>query len=258
MAKPSEPSPGRKAPGPVKKGTAEHALSKELPLEAAFQGVRDYAVFMLDAHGKVTSWTAEAERTKGYKASEVIGKNHAVFYLPEDVAAGLPQEALQAAERDGRHVTEGWRLRRDGTKMWAEVLTAALRAPDGKLRGFAKVVRDATDRVTLNAQLQKAAQTSEAQVLAILEVAVDAIITIDRRGRIATFNKAAQKMFGYTHAEVAGKNVTVLMPQPYKSEHDSYLSNYHKTGQKKIIGIGREVAAKKKDGTIFPIDLAVS
>ena len=93
---------------------------------------------------------------------------------------------------------------------------------------------------------------------AILDTTVDAIITIDHRGRIETFNRAATKIFGYTADEVIGKNVHVLMPEPYKAEHDDYLNNYLDTGDKKIIGIGRQVTGQRKDGSIFPMDLAVS
>ncbi len=245
-------------PGENAVETPDHAPSSNAAFNLFAEGVRDYALFMLDSEGYVVSWTTGAEKIEGYRTEEIIGKHHAIFFTPEDVAAGVPDEALKGAELEGRHLMEGWRVRRDGTRYWGEVLTSALREPDGKLRGFAKVVRDATHRMNLHASLERAAQVSEAQVRTILEVAVDAIITIDRRGTIGIFNRAAQEMFGYKPAEVVGKNVTVLMPQPYKSEHDGYLHNYMRTGKKKIIGIGREVAAMKKDGTIFPIDLAVS
>jgi len=248
----SEAGNGRQAP------SAGLNPPGEPTFELFAEGVRDYALYMLDTEGFVVSWTTGAEKLKGYTVKEAIGRHHSIFFTPEDVAAGLPAEVLEIAKKEGRHLAEGWRARKKGGPFWAEVLTSAVRESDGTLRGFAKVVRDATRRKDLQASLEQAAKHSEAQVHAILEVAVDAIITIDRRGLIGVFNRAAQKMFGYRPEEVVGKNVKILMPQPYKSEHDGYLNNYQRTGTKKIIGIGREVAATKKDGTIFPIDLAVS
>jgi PAS domain S-box-containing protein len=106
--------------------------------------------------------------------------------------------------------------------------------------------------------MESALRESEARVRAILDTAVDAIITIDGSGIIESFNKAAEGLFGYQPEEVIGRNVSMLMPQPYRDQHDMYLSNYLGTGRARIIGVGREVLAQRKDGTSFPADLAVS
>src|SRR5262245_17108463 len=105
------------------------------------------------------------------------------------------------------------------------------------------------NRVTLEERLR----ASEARWRSILESAVDAIIVIDARGRIEWFNPAAERLFGYTEAEMIGKNVNILMPSPYREEHDGYMSRYLTTGVKKIIGIGREVTGLRRDGTTFPV-----
>jgi PAS domain S-box-containing protein len=108
--------------------------------------VRDYAIFMLDPGGFITTWNLGAERIKGYAASEIIGSHFSTFYPPEEVAAGKPAWELTEAERVGRFEDEGWRVRKDGTRFWANVVITALRGPDGDLRGFGKVTRDLTAR----------------------------------------------------------------------------------------------------------------
>jgi PAS domain S-box-containing protein len=110
------------------------------------QSVKDYAIFMLDSSGCVTTWNAGAERIKGYTAEEIVGKHFSTFYPPEDVAAGKCERELEMAAREGRCEDEGWRVRKDGSRFWANVVITPLRTPEGALIGFAKVTRDVTER----------------------------------------------------------------------------------------------------------------
>jgi PAS domain S-box-containing protein len=118
------------------------------------ESVKDYAIFMLDPQGNVTSWNLGAERTKGYEAAEIIGKHFSVFYPPEDIAAGKCEQELALASREGRYEEEGWRLRKDGSRFWADVIITALRSETGSLLGFAKVTQDLTAR--LHAERERA------------------------------------------------------------------------------------------------------
>ncbi len=119
------------------------------------EAVRDYAIFMLDPEGHVASWNAGAQRIKGYQSAEIIGKHFSCFYPPEDVQHGKPQWELQVAARDGRFEDEGWRVRKDGSKFWANVIITAIKDDSGKLIGFGKVVRDSTEKMLAQNALQQ-------------------------------------------------------------------------------------------------------
>ncbi len=118
-------------------------------------GIRDYAIVLLSKDGRVESWNLGAERIKGYRAEEILGRHVSLFYLPEDVADDKPERLLKSAARDGRVEDEGWRLRKDGTRFWANVIITALRDSDGKLTGFAKVTRDLTERRRVDEELAR-------------------------------------------------------------------------------------------------------
>jgi hypothetical protein len=209
-------------------------------------GNKEVAFYMLDPAGHVTTWNAGAERICGYRADEILGRHFSVFHPPESLALGNPPKLLEQAGL-GRVEAEGWRIRKDGTRFWADSILTAIRDDDGALLGFANITKDITAR-----------RRTEVLLSATLDNVIDGIIGIDEHGKIESFNAAAEKMFGYQAREVIGKNVKVLMPEPYHSEHDSYLANYMNSGEAKVIGIGRQVVAKRKDGTTFPVDLAVS
>jgi PAS domain S-box-containing protein len=133
------------------------------------EGVGDYAIFMLDPEGRVASWNDGARAIKGYRAEEIIGCSFDCFYPPEDIAAGKPVRELQQAREKGRCEDEGWRVRKDGSRFWADVAITALYGADGELRGFSKITRDITDRMQAQEKMREL-NTSLQQHAAQLEV----------------------------------------------------------------------------------------
>jgi PAS domain S-box-containing protein len=122
------------------------SLSLEERLQLLVAGIRDFAIYLLDPSGMISSWNAGAERFKGYLPEEIIGENFSRFYTPEDQAAGLPRRGLDVAAREGKFEAEGWRVRKDGSRFWASVVIDAIHDEQGELRGFAKITRDITDQ----------------------------------------------------------------------------------------------------------------
>jgi PAS domain S-box-containing protein len=156
------------------------------------EGVVDYAIFMLDPDGRVVSWNPGAERIKGYSAGEIIGQHFSRFYPAEDVQAGKPARELVIASSEGKYEEEGWRVRKDGSWFWASVLITALRDPAGRLRGFAKVTRDLTERRQAAASLEQ----YEALVRAVLETLPVGLLVTDCEGHIVLSNQAAERLWG--------------------------------------------------------------
>jgi len=234
---------------------AEQAL---LESEARTRAILDAAVdaiITIDELGLVESMNPAAERLFGYRVAEVIGQN--VKMLMPEPYRHEHDSYLQNYRRTGHKKIIGIGrevvgLRKDGSTFPMHLAVSELHL--GQRRMFTGIARDITDLRAAIRQLEE----SEARTRTILQTAVDAIITIDDHGKVESMNPAAEKLFGYTAAEVIGQNVRMLMPEPYRHEHDSYLRNYLTTGQKKIIGIGREVVGLRKDGSTFPMDLAVS
>ncbi|HUM11687.1 MAG TPA: PAS domain-containing sensor histidine kinase [Myxococcaceae bacterium] len=141
---------------------AARSRSMEERFRALVSSVKDYAIFMLDPSGRIETWNAGAERTKGYTAEEIIGQHISLFYTPEDLARGLPLALLAEARREGRVESEGWRVRKDGTRFWADVVITALVDDGGRLMGFAKVTRDLTERVQAHQEQLRLAHAEEA------------------------------------------------------------------------------------------------
>ena len=185
-------------------------------------GVRDYAIFMLDGNGRVTTWNSGAERLKGYKRDEIIGKDFSIFYTEEARQAGHPKRLLETALREGRYEEENWRVRKDGTRFWASVIITAIRNESGTLIGFAKVTRDLTERRL--AEEKREAERHEAERvlreseemfrLLVDEVRDYAIFFLDPEGHVMTWNAGAERIKGYRADEIIGQSfVRFYLPQ---------------------------------------------
>ena len=222
-------------------------------LNLLIDGAQGYAIYMLDPEGRVTIWNEGAERLKGWSEQEAVGRHCSVFYPADAVQTGKPEADLERALVQGKFEEEDWRLRKDGSEFLAHVSITALRDSSGALRGFGKVVRDATGERAA----ESAHKASASHLRSILSTVPDPMIVIDEHGIILSFSAAAERLFGFSEAEVRGSNVSMLMPSPDRERHDGYLERYLATGERKIIGIGRGVIGVRRDGSTFPMDLSV-
>jgi PAS domain S-box-containing protein len=182
---------------------------KEQRFQLLVNSVRDYAIFMLDPEGYVVSWNLGAERLKGYRADEIIGRHFSTFYTEDARRARHPDDELRQAKADGRYEEEGWRVRKDGSEFWASVVITALTDEKGCHIGFAKVTRDVTERRRVTELLRQ----SEERLRLLVESVKDyAIFMLDADGMITTWNTGAQHIKGYLPHEVIGKHYSIFYP----------------------------------------------
>ena len=211
-------------------------------------------IIVIDAKGLIKAFNPAAERLFGYRAEDVLGQNVKMLmpspdreqhdrYLAHYLETGIPRIIGTGREVRGR--------RKDGSTFPLHLSVGRMEI-DGQ-PAFTGILHDLSRRVEIEEALRK----SEERVRSIVESAVDGIIVIDDRGTIQAFNPSAERLFGYRISEVLGRNVNMLMPSPDREQHDGYLRHYLTTGEQKIIGIGREVTGRRKDGTTFPVHLSV-
>ena len=203
------------------------------------EGLKEYAILIIDLQGCVASWNSCAQRTKGYTAEEILGRNFSCFYSDEDIARGHPEEMLRLAARNGYFEEEGWRTRKDGSRFWANVILTAVRSETGELRGYFKVTRDITER----ALAQERLRLSEQKFRELLESAPDAVVVAAEDGRITVVNAQAERLFGYERAELIGKPVQTLIPQRSPAPHS---------------GASMILRGLHKDGSGFPVEVSLS
>jgi PAS domain S-box-containing protein len=230
----------------------ENLRQSEERFKLLVESVRDYAIFMLDPQGHVLTWNAGATRFKGYRAEEIIGQHFSRFYPPEEVARGLPEHELQVAAKEGAFEDEGWRVKKDGSLFWANVVITAMRDPDGELVGFAKVTRDLTQRRAHEEDLRR----SEERFRLLIEGVADyAIFMLDPNGRVSTWNMGAERIKGYTADEIIGQHFSIFYPQEAKDSGwpDHELRVAAEKG--KFVDTGWRL---RKDGTTFWANVTIT
>jgi PAS domain S-box-containing protein len=232
-------------------GSTPLALNEER-YRLLVDSVQDYALILLDREGVVVSWNPGAQRIKGYSADEIVGRPFSVFYPEEAVEAGWPRTVLQQALAEGRFKDEDWRVRKDGSRFWGDIVITAVYGEDGEHLGFAKVTRDLTERREQEERLRR----SEEQLQLLLESVSDyAIFMLDTEGRVRSWNVGAAAIKGYRASEIIGRHFSVF----YRAEDvargkpSAVLERAMRQGH--VIEEGWRV---RKDGTVFWADVTVT
>ncbi|MGB7277982.1 MAG: PAS domain S-box protein [Pseudolabrys sp.] len=221
------------------------SLSEEGRYRLLVEAVTDYAIYLLDPSGIITTWNPGAERIKGYTAHEIIGQHFSRFYTEEDRKLGLPARAVQTAEREGKFEAEGWRVRKDGSRFWAYIIIDPIRAPSGEIIGFAKITRDLTERKVAEQVLR---QSEEQFRLLVQGVSDYAIYMLDTDGRVTNWNLGAQRIKGYAPDEIVGQHFSRFYTDEDRAAGvpEEALETAKKVGR-----FEREGWRVRKDGTRF-------
>jgi PAS domain S-box-containing protein len=222
-------------------------LGADERLRLLVEGIKDYAIYLLDPEGRVVTWNKGAEHIKGYTAEEVIGKHFSLFYPKEVVEQGWPEHELEVARTENQFEEEGWRVRKDGSRFWAGVVIAALRDEAGNLKGFSKIACDLTGR-----------RRSEEKFRGLLECAPDAMVIVDADGKIVLVNTQTEKLFGYGREELLGQPVEVLVPESMRTKHVQQRNGYLANRVVRPMGLGLNLYGVRKDGSQFPVEISLS
>jgi PAS domain S-box-containing protein len=231
-----------------KSGRTEETLrGSEEKYRMLVDGVRDYAIFMLDLRGQILSWNAGAEKVKGYKAEEIIGHNFSCFFPPEEIKQGRPEELLRLTAITGRQEEQRMRIRKDGSRFLANLTFTALRDRDGNLKGFSEFSHDLSE-----------SKESGAKYRGLLEAAPDAMVVVNQSGEIVLLNVQAEKQFGYRRDELVGQKVKNIIPEGFAERliADGTRSAAEALAQQ--IGTGIELSGRRKNGSEFPIEIMLS
>lgn len=210
-------------------------------------GIADYALIMLDVRGNVSGWNVGAERLLGYSASDIVGRHTTVFYTEEDRALGVPAQELTKARATGRFETNGWRLRRDGSRFTAHIVITALQDAGGALRGYAETIRDSSSRTRLEERFRR-----------VVEAAPSAMVMVDADGRIEMVNIQAERVFGYSRSELLGQPVEMLVPERFGAHHPRLRTGFMSAPLSRPMGAGRDLYARRKDGSEFPVEIGLN
>jgi PAS domain S-box-containing protein len=228
----------------------------DVALEGRFQllveAVSDYGIFILDPQGHIVSWNTGAQKIKGYRADEIIGQHFSVFYPPDAIERGWPQEELRRAALNGRIEDEGWRVRKDGTRFWANVTITALRADSGELAGYAKVTRDLTERRAH----EEALRVSEERFRLLVEGVRDyAIFMLDPDGTVQSWNAGAQAIKGYQAGEIIGRHMSTFYPPEDQRDGKPQRELRQAIANGRVEDEGWRV---RKDGSLFWANVVIT
>lgn len=221
------------------------SLTQDGRYRLLIEAVTDYAIYMLDPEGVISSWNPGAQRFKGYTASEVIGSHFSRFYIDEDRKAGLPARALETSAREGKFENEGWRVRKDGSRFWAHVVIDPIRSPDGQIVGFAKITRDLTERRAAEKRLR---QNEEQFRLLVQGVTDYALYMIDPEGYVSSWNAGAERIKQYSADEIIGQHFSKFYTEGdrLKGEPQKALDTARRAGR-----FEKEGWRVRKNGTQF-------
>jgi PAS domain S-box-containing protein len=231
-----------------KRRVGEEALRQsEEQYRMLLDGIQDYAIFMMDPRGQIVSWNAGAERIKGYRADQIIGRNFSCFFPAGDIERGRPEEVLRMTAANGQHEEQGMRVRKNGSRFLASVTVTALRDPAGHLRGFSEFSHDLSE-----------SKESGAKYRGLLEAAPDAMVVVNQAGEIVLLNVQAEKQFGYRRDELIGQQVKNIVPEGFAERLIADGTRSAADALAQQIGTGIELVGRSKNGTEFPIEIMLS